>query len=105
MKLCILCDDENVNTARERIKETGVFLEKAKTKLEGLALSFNGKDLKQHLNTPVSETGELPATHWFCFINVSDETYLRMLDSQKYTIIEKEVPSVFLNKHNLKKIK
>ena len=86
MRLCILCDDPNITEARERSAEV-----------------LPKSEFTERL--PLSSTGELPATHWFCFINVNETTYQKMLTSQKYTIIEEAVPSEFLAKHNLKKIK
>jgi hypothetical protein len=103
MRLCILCEDSNVVAARERSLSV---LPKSAALLS--TLEFKKKADPEasldHLKIPLSPTGELPATHWFCFINVNEETYQRMRDSQKYTIIEEAVPSEFLQKHNLKKI-
>lgn len=103
MRLCILCEDANVVEARER---TASVLPKSEA--AELLLKFKNKeeiDAKYgHLKVPLSETGCEPATHWFCFINVNEATYQKMLAAQKHTIIEEAVPSEFLMKHNLKKI-
>jgi hypothetical protein len=104
MRLCILCEDLNVEEARKTSASVLPKYELSKGLLE-LKKKKDSTDLLEHLKIPLSSTGELPATHWFCFINVSEETYQKMLDSQKYTIIEESVPSEFLEKYNLKKIK
>jgi hypothetical protein len=105
MNLCILCEDANIVDARQRSaaviaapRAAEAMLDLKKNKL-GKEASFD------HLKIPVSPTGEFPATHWFCFIKVNEATYEKMLTSQKHTIIEEGVPSQFLEKYNLKKIK
>jgi len=102
MRLCILCEDKNITEARKR--STGV-LPISEIVRKIVALKKGSDTDFQHLKIPVSVNGELPATHWFCFINVNEETHQKMLTSQMYTIIEEAVPSEFLTKHNLKKIK
>jgi hypothetical protein len=105
MRLCILCEDVNINEARERAsnvlpkyKLTEGLLELKKKKGDDISLD--------HLKIPLSSTGELPATHWFCFINVNEKMHQNMLDSQQYTIIEEDrLPSEFLEEHGLKRIK
>ena len=104
MRLCILCEDANITEARKTSAEVLPKYELAERLLE-LKKRKDPEAALEHLKIPLSPTGELPATHWFCFINVNDTTYQKMLDSQKYTIIEEAVPSEFLAKHNLKKIK
>jgi len=103
MKVCILCDNENIEEARKRIIETSVFSNELKE--VSANLSFRNEEVLKHLAIPLSENGEFPATHWFCFMKADEKTYERMLDSQKYTIIEESTPSVFLEKYNLKRIK
>lgn len=103
MKICILCEDANVVEARER--SAGVLPKHERTPSPTIFGKSEEVDLvSKHLSIPLSETGELPATHWFCFVNVSDATYQKMLESQKHTIIEEARPSEFLAKHNLKRI-
>lgn len=104
MRLCILCEDANITEARKRSAEVLPKYELAEKLLE-LKKKKDPEVSLDHLKIPLSPTGELPATHWFCFINTNEATYQKMLASQKYTIIEEAVPSEFLDKHNLKKIK
>ena len=103
MRLCILCEDTNIAEARERSATVLPKTELVKKVLE-FKTKANPEVITDHLKIPLSATGELPVTHWFCFVNVNDATYQKMLTSQKYTIIEEAVPSEFLEKHNLKKI-
>ena len=104
MRLCILCEDANIIEARKKSANVLPKYELTERLLE-LKKKKDPEVLLDHLKIPLSPTGELPATHWFCFINTNEATYQRMLDSQTYTIIEEAVPSEFLDKHNLKKIK
>jgi hypothetical protein len=104
MRLCILCEDANITEARKRSAEVLPKYELTERLLE-LKKKKDPKAALEHLKIPLSPTGELPATHWFCFINTNEATYQKMLASQTYTIIEEAIPSEFLDKYNLKKIK
>ena len=108
MNLCILCEDQNVVEARKRAITTLPLYDK----LSPAELAFKkakGIDLisgDNHLTVPCSPTGDSPATHWFCFIKVDEETYQKMLANQLHTTIEKDrVPSEFLTDNGLKRIK
>jgi len=57
------------------------------------------------LETPLSVSGTLPATHWYCFVKISDNIYQQVLEKQKNCIVEECNPVPFLNKHGLKVIK
>lgn len=109
MKLCVLCEDANVAEARQRLLSTlpsfdNSIVEKVISFKEKLGMETTPE--ASHLKVPCSPTGELPATHWFCFINVNEETKQKMLDKQLYTIIEEDVvPSEFLSKHGIQRIK
>jgi len=83
-RICILSTNDNVLEARE--------IAKAITEFEVL-------------NTPVSESGKLPATHWFCFMSTNEEGYSRILELQKNSIMEESSPKSFLQKWKLKIIK
>ena len=63
------------------------------------------KIVQDYLHIPVSETGKAPIMKWFCFMNTSDETYQKIIDINKYSIIEESGPKEFLEKWNLKIIK
>jgi len=110
MKLCILCEDANVIEARQRLLSTlptppsGLNIEKLLSFKEKIGIEHSPET--SHLKVPCSPTGELPATHWFCFINVNEETHQKMLGNQLYTIIEEDkVPTEFLASHGLQRIK
>jgi hypothetical protein len=83
-KLSILCEDSVVEQARERAK------------------TFMGVDV---LKIPLSRDGKEPATHWFCFLNTTEEGYAKFMEMQKYTIIEERGPKDFLSKYKLKIIR
>jgi hypothetical protein len=101
-KICILCEDSKIEEVRNKIDEVKNSLypnnpiDKVRQDLKSFSIDF------KHLSIPVSPTGELPATHWFCSTNVSDADYQNILDNQKWTIMEESTPSQFLEKHNLK---
>lgn len=105
MRLCILCEDSKVELARENSKVIFVPNNKPKPVLHPGLQAYKEKLPKEHLSIPVSETGQLPATHWFCFINVTQEGYDKLLSIQEHSIIEEGSPKEFLSKWNLQIIK
>lgn len=109
MKLCILCEDANVEAARVRLLPTLPQKPTSEDIKQAVIQKIKGGEHKEedsHLKVPCSVTGELPATHWFCFITVTEETRQKMLDAQLYTVIEEGVtPSEFLAKHGVQRIK
>ena len=80
MRICILCEEGKVLQAREKMKNDNI------------------------LKIDLSPTGELPATHKFCFMAVTDEKGKQLMESAELTIIEAMGPKEFLEKHNLKKV-
>lgn len=104
MKLCILCEDSKVELARENSK--GVLTSNENSVISHPGLQTYKETLpKGHLSIPVSETGELPASHWFCFLNVDKVGYDKLLSVQEHSVIEEGSPKEFLSKWNLKIIK
>jgi len=83
MKLCILCDNSKV----EEVRETGK------------------KIFGNNMRVGVSANGKDPATHWFCFLTVSQEGYDKLLELKNYTTIEESGPKEFLERWNLKVIR
>lgn len=58
------------------------------------------------LKIPVSETGELPATHWFCTMAGEESKMNAIYAKKKVSIMELNIgPKEFLNKWNLKIIR
>jgi hypothetical protein len=55
MQINILCPDKDIVEARQKAKEIPIF------------------STHHSLTIPVSETGDLPITHWFCTFNVAEE--------------------------------
>ena len=108
MRICILCEDSKVDLARQN--SDSIKMNQLKLDIPQGLTSFKerlGIDDQefQHLSIPVSETGKLPATHWFCFVNVSEDGYQKLLSIQEYSIIEESGPKEFLEKWNLKIIR
>jgi hypothetical protein len=81
MRICILCEEEKVSQAREKMKNDRI------------------------LTIPCSATGELPATHRFCCLAVPEYKANEMLATAEITTMEISGPKEFLEKWNLKIIK
>lgn len=81
MRICILCEEEKVSQAREKMKNDRI------------------------LTVPCSTTGELPSTHRFCCLAVTEHKANEMLTTAEITTMEISGPKEFLDKHNLKMIK
>lgn len=85
MNICILCVDDKVALVREKAND--VFLD---------------NKTSNFMIIPLSETGEEPATHWFCNITGTKTFFNKLLKVQEYSIIEESKPIAFLNKHKLR---
>lgn len=83
-RLNILCEDSKISDARNNAKAVA------------------GEEV---LTVPLSKSGKLPATHWFCSLNVTDEGYEKIVGAQQHSIIEEGSPKDFLKKWNLHVIK
>jgi hypothetical protein len=81
MRINILCEDSKVELAREK---------------------SNNKNI---LKIPLSETGNKPATHWFCCMAVTQEKADKLMAGKEFTEMEISSPKEFLEKWNLKIIK
>jgi hypothetical protein len=108
MRICILCEDSKVELARQNSK--AISNNKVKSDIPKGVIAFKERlgisNIEiQHLSIPVSETGQLPATHWFCFMNVDEEGYQKLLAVQEHSIYEESSPKEFLEKWNLKIIR
>jgi len=82
-RITILCEDQYINDVRE-----------------------TAKSILKHgvLKTPLSETGELPISHWICVLHVNDEKYNNLISlKDKSIMVEKSARDV-LKEFNLKKI-
>ncbi len=90
MKLCILCPDENVGASRQKSK---------------IIFPKNSAAVESHLSIGVSASGVEPATHWFCFMNTTQDVYDRLLDLNEFSTIELSGPKEFLDKWELKVIR
>ena len=84
MHICILSEDSKIFDVKETAK------------------SLFSSDI---LKIPVSKTGNLPSTHWFCFMTCDEEFYNKLKGLQEHTIIEVSNPKEFLTKWNLKIIR
>jgi hypothetical protein len=81
MRICILCDASRIEEARQK---------------EG-----NNKILTIEL----SQSGEKPATHYFCTMVVDQKKADKLMARKEFTTMEIAEPKDFLEKYNLKMIK
>lgn len=81
MRICILCDASKVEAARKKEKNEGI------------------------LKIELSQTGEAPATHYFCTMVVDQEKADALMAKKDFTIMEIAEPKDFLDRHGLKIIK
>jgi len=81
MRICILCEESKVSQVREKMNNNNI------------------------LKIECSPNGELPVTHYFCSMAVTEDKANELLSKRELTIMEISEPKEFLEKHNLKKIK
>ena len=109
MRICVLCEDSKVELARENskkiLKPSSVERSNPMPIISTIKRNLNLPQESGHLRIPVSETGNLPATHWFCFLNVTEAGYAKLKSVQEHSVIEESGPKEFLEKWNLKIIK
>ncbi len=85
MRISIVCPDEHIDKVREKAK---------------ILISSHVS-----LTTPLSETGKLPATHWFCTCFFTNEGFQKLTELKKYSSIYMGSPKRVLEEINLKIIK
>ena len=102
MRICILCENKNIDEARLNCKN--IFPSK-EPELKLPDFLMKKEFPKTHLSIPCSETGTLPATHWFCFMSCDEANYKKMVETSLYSTIEESGPKEFLEKWNLQIIK
>jgi len=100
MKICILCPDSEIGLARQNTKR--IFKNDGELSIKDIKTKEIHTYPINYIGIPVSESGSLPATHWFCFLNTDDETYNKIVAICKYSTIESCGPKQFLEKWNLK---
>ncbi len=87
MIICILVDDEHVDAVREKASE------------------LIGTPKGAILTIPVSSTGELPATHWFCHFEVSQAMHDKLMAAREFSDMKVGNPKAFLKDRELKRIR
>lgn len=109
MKVCVLCEDSKVDHVRKSAKS--FFYGDAEpvqvAPKSGFLAALSGlRSEKGILSIPVSESGQLPATHWFCVFSTSEDKFARIAsEAKEYLDSESCMPNEFLEKRNLKIIK
>jgi hypothetical protein len=81
MRICILCDASRIEEARQK------------------------EDNNKILTIELSQSGEKPATHYFCTMVVDQKKADKLMAKREFTTMEISEPKDFLEKHNLKMIK
>jgi hypothetical protein len=78
MTINILCEAEKLQSLKNKLKRGDI------------------------LNIPLSSDGKLPATHYFCTMQVLKDKAEKLLAMQEYSVIEVDISAKdFLEKHNL----
>lgn len=80
MRISILCEDSDINQVRQVASDNNI-----------------GSGV---LKIPLSKSGKLPATHWYCCLTTNHPE--NILSLKNLTIMEELGPKSFLQKHNLK---
>lgn len=85
MRVTIVCPNEHI----EEVRETAKFL------------------VESHLTltTPVSQSGNLPATHWICNCYLTPEGFAKFNELKKHSTIYLDSPKRVLKEIDLKIIK
>jgi hypothetical protein len=86
MIICILAPNDKVEVVRERAKQIPKFANHTA------------------LSVPVSATGDLPATHWFCTFSTDEELYAQIKALQEFSEVVEADPKAFLEGKKLKPI-
>jgi hypothetical protein len=84
MKICILSTNDNVEEIRIKAREIDQFAS------------------HRNLSIACSETGELPASHWLCTFEASEETAAQLMALQDKSEMVLSEPKEFLRSKNLK---
>lgn len=84
MKVTIICDDKDVEIVRL------------------ISTSFVNSHIT--MQKPLSSNGDLPQTHWMCVCDMSDELYIKLKETVKYSKIFTGNPKIILQELNLKRI-
>ena len=77
MRVCILCEDAKLAEVRKKMDNDTI------------------------LTIPVSQSGNLPATYWFCCIATTQDIADKLVAQADITTIEISEPKPFLTKWNL----
>lgn len=85
MRVSILCPDEYIEEVRSKAREL----------------------ISSHisLTTPLSRSGELPQTHWFCTCYLTNEGMKKIHELKKYTTIYTGNPKAILKELELMIVK
>lgn len=84
MKITIICPDRDVELVRE------------------ISKAYVSSHVT--MSKPLSESGSLPATHWLCVSEMSQETYSKLKLACKYSQISTGNPKLILQELRLKRI-
>jgi hypothetical protein len=57
-----------------------------------------------NLSIPLSPSGSLPATHWYCLLNVEQDVADKVKSFSDKLVVEEAEPKAFLESHSLRQI-
>jgi len=84
MRMTIVCEDRHVDEVR---------------------LASQSLIRGNNMRIPLSPTGEAPATHWMCVLQVNDEGRQRLASLKKHSLMANASPKALLQEMGLKRIK
>jgi hypothetical protein len=88
IQICISAKAEDVEAVRQSARTLSVF-----------------KEVKDILIIPLSPTGKLPITHYFCAFNYYEKIYNELMNIQKLSDVEIGSPRQFLKIRKLRVVK
>lgn len=100
MRLNILCTDENIVEVRAAVDTVCPPTDYSKYG----KLFANLPTQSTNLSIPLSPSGSLPATHWYCLLNVDETVAAQVTSFSDKLIVEANEPKKFLEAHGLRQI-
>jgi len=102
MRLNILCTNENIDEVRTAVD--AVCPPTDYSKYGQLFNKLNLPTQSTNLSIPLSPSGILPATHWYCLLNVEQDVADKVTSFSDKLVVEATEPKAFLEAHGLRQI-
>ena len=100
MRLNILCTDENIVEVRAAVDAVCPPNDYSKYG----KLFANLPTQSTNLSVPLSPSGSLPATHWYCLLNVEQDVADKVKSFSDKLVVDEAEPKAFLEAQGLRQI-